>query len=178
MLVWLILFAVSISAPVSASEETVYMGFNYSLQFYDHDDLNETYNPNVAIVKMGGNFTENFGAEARFGIGLFSDSKVESGKTLDLNNSVLYGFYGKASLNLTSRAAVYGLVGVSSFDMTSQDKFDRDARYQVDTSGFSAGAGLESRIYKAWQLNAELMLYSLKSNEQLVAIELGGSYLF
>ncbi len=174
-LLGLVLSAGNVSAN---SEQDLLLGVNFSLQQYSNSDLSETYMPMAMVLRLGADVSPFFGFESRFGVGVISDKASESGRTVEVSNQALLGMYGKARLHLMPNASVYGMFGVSSFDVSAKSNINEEAIFRTDKSSLSLGAGLESRLVKNWLLNAELILYSPQSSKRLFAIELGGAYLF
>jgi len=161
-----------------ADEQNVFFGVNYSIQVYSNDTLDSTYTPTVALMRLGVDVVDAFGFEARYGFSVTADSQTESNNTVELTNTAMMGLYAKPRFMITSTAGIYGLVGVTSYDLNLQSNKTLVSHFKKDSSSVSLGLGLESRIKKTFLLNAEFVMYSIKSDEVLSGIELGGAFLF
>lgn len=166
------------ASALQAKEANILFGVSLSMQQYEGQNLSNSYNPPAGIGRLGVDVTNTLGFEARFGVGLVADSEVESGQTIEVSNHGLMGMYAKGKLPLVANAALYGLLGASAFDMSAQSPSNDSDIFKADVSGVSAGVGLESRFFKNWLVNAELMGYSFDSDHRLIAIELGLGHFF
>lgn len=166
-----------VSTAVKA-EQDIYIGANYSIQTYENDALGESYNPTVGLMRLGVDVNNYLGFETRFGFSVTSDTQTESGSSLEITNTAMLGVYGKARMMMTHLAGVYGLLGVSYFDISQQRGINLRPDFASDSTSVSIGAGLESRVLNDWMLNAEFMFYSLQSDQSLSGIEFGAAYLF
>lgn len=172
-----VIFLVAIPLA-NAYEQNIVMGVNMSVQQYSDDNLSENYQPLGAIFRLGVDLNKTWAFESRFGATVLSDSETDSGQTVKVANHGLLGLYGKAKLNLTSVANLYGLVGYSSYDISATSNATKSKLFDAPETSVSVGVGIESSIFKGWVHNVEFMHYSLTAGSELFAIEFGTSYLF
>lgn len=121
-----------------------------------------------AHVRAGKQYTENFSAEVRLGVGLGDDVFELDGVNTNLKLSIreYYGAYVRGGVQLTKRAYPYAVVG---YTQATFEAGDDSFSVHENFGGVSYGAGVDVEIKQDLSANIEYMHYF-----DTVGIELTG----
>lgn len=123
-------------------------------------------------VRLGKQYTENFSAEVRFGVGLGDDPYEMSGIDTGLKLSIreFYGAYVRGGIQLNERLYPYVILGYTSGTLeTGNDSFDFHDGY----GGLSYGAGIDIEVKPELSASIEYINYFDTVGIELSALSLG-----
>jgi hypothetical protein len=148
----------------AAGEETLYMGIQAAQVTYE-DNLIEAKPP--ALVLRFGGYVDEVAIEARVGLGLqgYGDTVNYLGIDYEFNVESLLGLYGLYSVGWGSNASFYGIMGVTTGELSvsapgvTSDDSDTNLSYGV---GFNLAG-----------FNAEFMHYFHDTDYDVTAISFG-----
>lgn len=168
---------------IAHSEDKSYFGIQYGVADYSEKSISKNFNPTVLIGRFGYYFRPSFSIEGRFGIGMQDDTQFLSelgvgglDATLELDS--ILGVYGTGRINLTGSSSLYGVLGVSTIEVTTSVPAFPAAESTSDESSVSYGVGADIDIGKKAVLNIEYMRYLDKNNLDLGVIGVGAAYNF
>ena len=125
-----------------------------------------------AHVRAGKQYSENFSAEVRLGVGLGDDAiELDSVNTnLKLSIREYYGAYVRAGVQLAKRVYPYGVVG---YTRATFEAGDDSFNVHKDFGGLSYGAGVDIEIKQDLSTNIEYMHYFDTVGVELTGFSVG-----
>ncbi|MCP3669520.1 MAG: porin family protein [Gammaproteobacteria bacterium] len=159
-----ILFLLTVFSTVQANDNTVYLGIQYS--DIEGKDTDNNIENNAAIARLGFITPNNWGLEARTGVGVDDDDLGPVKIELDR----IYGLYGLYHFPVGEKLTVYPLIGWSQVKYKAS--FQGRSAFK-DKDGLSYGVGVE-----AYGVNLEWVRYIDTSELEVTAIAVGYNYHF
>lgn len=139
-----------------------YVGVSYG--FLETEIFNTDFDTPVVQLGLGNDFTENFAAEFRLGLGADEDSKFGA----DLEIDKYFALYLKPMLPITEGFSIYALLGYADVTVDSRvgDEDDSDFSYGFGaTVAASPGVGIFAEYLNLYDdSNVEISGFSLGVN--------------
>ncbi|WNC69660.1 porin family protein [Thalassotalea nanhaiensis] len=152
------------------TETHFYAGALLSQSIHSSDSFDEL-NFSTAIARFGYSFTTNMAIEARVGASMDEDEVNGVSKNVDS----LAGIYAVGTMPITKKFSFYGLIGVSSVEVTSTYG---DSESSDTLTAASLGAGVAYNISDSLAINLEAVDYVDEKHSKYGAVSAGVSYRF
>lgn len=152
-----------------------YIGLNYSQYELDVDATNNTLKPTGATLRVGADFNDMFGLEARIGTGIEDDNRSSGLGSVEFELDHIYGGYLKLSVPVFEMLRPYAIGGYSEVRGRTSVRSGGTliARDTDSVDGGSYGIGVDASLAGALGLNVEYMRYLDKDDYELNAISVG-----
>lgn len=155
-LLGLLMAGSAIAQPQPA--EQPFAGLDYTMATLTTSDAD--LNLDAVRVRVGSELGRYFGIEYQGAVGVRSDEATVSAGTFSARLKGLIGAYARAKLPLGDAVAVYGLAGYSWSWVAIGTQVPGLANKTTNEEDFSAGAGLEARLFGPAFLSVEYMQYT------------------
>lgn len=153
------------SATFTASATELYAGGNFAVLDLEEATVNSIYG------RFGANFSENFSAEVRLGMGAGDDTV--GGIDVELDN--FYGAYIRGGVPAGEVFYPYAVLGYTK----AKAEFSwNGGTYSDSESDFSYGVGADFSITENLKINAEYLSYLDKDDAELTGFSAGVTFLF
>ena len=145
-----------------------YVGLDYQGYTYSASGVGDL-KPSAMGVRLGSSLGQYAKVEARLGTGVQDDFNKDN-TNLYITN--LAGFYVKGGMDVMNIVFPYAIVGVSKYDMTSDEK---TSYVTEDSVSYGVGADVH---YKHFQVGIEWMQVEHSAKYNLDALTVSYAYIF
>ena len=162
-------------AMAEAGEAGAYLSMGYSHQIYDEQRINQAFNFDMLMGRVGYRLHRYGAVEARYGFAMTSDPRerqVDAG----FNGDRLAALMAKPMLPVNSMLTLYGLVGGSQVQGTTT--VNGSEVVSIDDTGLSYGLGAQLHANKWWRMQAEWVNYQTQSDYDISGLEFGVAVVF
>lgn len=149
------------------AEESAYIGLQYNMYTVGIDGLDDL-EPDGLVVKLGGDISEHFQLETRFGRSL-SDDNVD-GAALKVDEYI--GFYVKGGMEFADMVFPYVALGYTKVDFEFHG-----SQNDLTESDLSYGIGADVRIGQ-FQVGLEWIMLQDKSDYDLENLNVSAAWRF
>lgn len=183
--------AIAVAAITCASQAMAenYVGGNISALKGKADDFSDSANLVALYGRLGTEFTENFSAEIRVGIGLDDDNNSYSDGINNVNISTklkhFYGAYVRGTIPIVDTFYPYAVVGYTQAEVETKIDYQiqnpnisGSAKGSDSDGDISFGVGADIRLTSNTDLNLEYMNYYDKDDVSIDGLSLGFTYRF
>lgn len=155
---------------LSVNSTNYYIGASVAQASFDGEtngNVLKNGHPVGIIGKVGYDFSNYLGLEARVGLGIKKDTIGQSENRWES----LWGAYLKPKVNLTKQIKAFGVVGYGAVNQKINNN-------SVNSDGFSYGVGASYDVNQDWSVVVDAVRYATEDNHDVDAYALGLEYRF